>query len=319
MIKFSTADLHVRDREYAWHQFATQQLKMSHEFRAANPSKYNIDFSAGPLDVMKVAHYQCSPCRVIRNSSDVLSDCLDDVSIVAKISGRTLFEQESQDQWLSAQSLLLLDHSKPMHVVYEEEASIVKFTIPRRVLESRLGALDRFVVRQFNPASPITRLVMSYLSNVPDCLNISDPSRSRSLAEHAIDLICLGLSDVQTSDVSTSRMTALGRLKVAIKLQLNNPDLTPELACRLAGISVRYGNALLSQEGTSLERYIVSQRLERCRRILIEGSQAHRSVSDIAMAWGFSDPSHFGRRFKSIYGLPPNEYRRQFMERKYRN
>ncbi len=78
-----------------------------------------------------------------------------------------------------------------------------------------------------------------------------------------------------------------------------------------AGISIRYANALLSVEGTSLERCILDRRLERCRRALEDPRQAHRTIGDIAFAWGFSDLSHFTRRFKAEFGVSPGEYRRQ--------
>ena len=77
------------------------------------------------------------------------------------------------------------------------------------------------------------------------------------------------------------------------------------------GISVRYANTLLSAEGSSLERYILNRRLERCRRALEDPRHAHRTVGEIAFAWGFSDLSHFARRFKAKFGVSPGEYRRQ--------
>ena len=34
-------------------------------------------------------------------------------------------------------------------------------------------------------------------------------------------------------------------------------------------------------------------------------------MNEIAYAWGFSDPTHIGRRFKKIYGRLPSEVRRE--------
>jgi AraC family transcriptional activator of tynA and feaB len=60
-----------------------------------------------------------------------------------------------------------------------------------------------------------------------------------------------------------------------------------------------------------LQRVIVSRRLERCRTALADARQAHRSVSEIAYAWGFSDQSHFTRRFRAAYGCSPSDFRKQ--------
>jgi AraC family transcriptional regulator, positive regulator of tynA and feaB len=34
-------------------------------------------------------------------------------------------------------------------------------------------------------------------------------------------------------------------------------------------------------------------------------------IGEIAFSWGFSDQSHFTRRFRAAYGMSPSDYRRQ--------
>lgn len=99
------------------------------------------------------------------------------------------------------------------------------------------------------------------------------------------------------------------RLKAGIERSLADPVLKPQAAAELAGISVRYANELLASEGASLERLIQTRRLERCAEALSDPRQASRSISDIALGWGFSDHSHFGRRFRARFGLSPRDYR----------
>lgn len=107
------------------------------------------------------------------------------------------------------------------------------------------------------------------------------------------------------------RAAASRRVKTAIEQHLSDPDLKPVTAAAAARISVRYANQLLSAAGTSLERYILDRRLERCRLALDDPAQAHRTIGEIALSWGFADLSRFGRRFKEKYGRSPREYRRQ--------
>jgi len=51
------------------------------------------------------------------------------------------------------------------------------------------------------------------------------------------------------------------------------------------------------------------QRLERCRRDLLDPAHAARHISDIAFAWGFNDLAHFSRIFKQRFGASPREWR----------
>jgi AraC-like DNA-binding protein len=134
------------------------------------------------------------------------------------------------------------------------------------------------------------------------------------IAEQALDLVSLALAaDAEAANVTLSsrRAVTLTLLKSAIEARLHDPELRPAGAAAAAGISVRYANALLAEEDTGLERYIIDRRLQRCRRALEDPAQAHRMIGDIAYSWGFSDLSHFGRRFKAAFGCSPGDYRRQ--------
>jgi len=37
----------------------------------------------------------------------------------------------------------------------------------------------------------------------------------------------------------------------------------------------------------------------------------NRSVSEVAYSWGFNDPAHFSRTFRSRFGISPTQCRRQ--------
>ena len=67
------------------------------------------------------------------------------------------------------------------------------------------------------------------------------------------------------------------RLKAVIEAKLHDPYFKPMLAAAAAGISVRYANALLAQEGTSLERFIMRRRFLHCRQALEDPAQMHRA------------------------------------------
>jgi AraC-like DNA-binding protein len=101
------------------------------------------------------------------------------------------------------------------------------------------------------------------------------------------------------------------RLKAIIENRLHDPDLKPAAAAADTGISVRYANALLANENTSLERYIMLRRLERCHQTLVSPVHSSRTITEIAYSCGFSDLSHFTRRFKEQFGCTPSEIRRK--------
>jgi AraC-like DNA-binding protein len=132
------------------------------------------------------------------------------------------------------------------------------------------------------------------------------------IAHQALDLVALAFAaDAAIGHVALSsrRGATLLRLKATIEGALYDHTLKPVDAAAAAGIGVRYANALLAEEDTSLERYIVLRRLQHCHKALVDPAQARRTVSDIAYSYGFSDLSHFTRRFKAQFGCLPRDCR----------
>ena len=107
------------------------------------------------------------------------------------------------------------------------------------------------------------------------------------------------------------RATALPgpRAKAIIERNLGDIHLNTEKVATLMGISSRYLQDLFHSENTTVSEWIWSRRLEKARRDLFDPLLARESITQIALASGFSDLAHFSRRFKAAYALAPREYR----------
>lgn len=99
------------------------------------------------------------------------------------------------------------------------------------------------------------------------------------------------------------------RLRAVIESRLSDPGLDSETAAGCAGMSVRYANALLEADGTSLAKLIRELRLAKCRAALADPAQDHRTISEIAFGWGFKDLTHFGKVFGAAFGVTPRAFR----------
>jgi AraC family transcriptional regulator len=63
--------------------------------------------------------------------------------------------------------------------------------------------------------------------------------------------------------------------------------------------------------GCTMTEYVLQRRLDyACREIL----NSRASLSEIALAAGFFDQSHFTRTFKMLMGMSPNQYRATLSE-----
>ena len=80
-----------------------------------------------------------------------------------------------------------------------------------------------------------------------------------------------------------------------------------ELARRL-GVSERHLNRCFHQElGLPPMTYLNRYRVQRARELLEQGDQ---SITEVAMAVGFSDSNYFGRVFRQEVGVSPGLYQR---------
>ena len=83
--------------------------------------------------------------------------------------------------------------------------------------------------------------------------------------------------------------------------------ISVELLAGLANLSVCYFVRAFKQSmGVTPHDYLIRQRVERTKQML---SGTDIPLSQIALAAGFADQSHFARRFRQHVGMSPRDYR----------
>ncbi|WP_165422863.1 AraC family transcriptional regulator [Ktedonosporobacter rubrisoli] len=104
------------------------------------------------------------------------------------------------------------------------------------------------------------------------------------------------------TSLSTSR---LRRIIDYIHSNLAQPLTLTELAALVAMNPYHFTRIFKRTTGVSPHQYILSQRIEQARRLLLKGEL---SQTQIANQLGFYDQSHFSRTFKRVIGLTPQAY-----------
>jgi AraC family transcriptional regulator, positive regulator of tynA and feaB len=107
-----------------------------------------------------------------------------------------------------------------------------------------------------------------------------------------------------------SPRTLLSDLIVTLRDRLEETDLSPLVVASQHNISKRTLHYAFAAAGTTFVEQLMKLRLERAREILADARQAAPRIEDVATRCGFTDPSHFARRFRQKYGHAPLQYRR---------
>ena len=116
---------------------------------------------------------------------------------------------------------------------------------------------------------------------------------------------CLG-----SNHPPASRATELrGEIYGYIDAHLFEPTLGPAEIASAVAISVRHLHRLFLVTGSTLGDYIRACRLKGCRNDLANPGMRHKTITEIAFFWGFSDSAHFSHSFRKQFGMSPRAFR----------
>lgn len=313
---FSTEAVHPRDRFDYWHSVACRTM-VAHDSTPTCRQTFHAELRGGALAGVGLIQVHADGFQFSRGARHAESE---DLLVCRQISGRTTLEQGGREIALDPGSFMLLDPRVPYSGVSSPASSLLVLRVPRHLLESRLGRAPQVMSIAVKPVQGEAALTSSLLAMLPDVAEgLTKGAAQELVREQMLDLVALSIGKAMgqaRARVSSARAVVLMKVRTAIDARLADPSLDARSVAQAAGVSLRYANAALSDEGTSIGRLIQARRLLRCRRALEDSAQAHRTLSEIAYGWGFSDMTHFGRRFKAAFGLLPSEYRKANQERR---
>lgn len=118
------------------------------------------------------------------------------------------------------------------------------------------------------------------------------------------DILAFQTTSVVSSGLSATYVLAARQF---IAEQLSKPELNNAQVAAAVGVSERHLQRLFAEAlQTTLQQYIMGQRLERALWLLRHAAYTTYSVERIAFEVGFSSLAHFSRRFKQLFGKSPS-------------
>ena len=309
---FSTTEVHPRDRFDYWHDVACKSI-VNHDSSPECRQSFRAELQSGVLADIGLVLFENSPMTVLHAVRHLTRVNTDELFVCRQVAGVLALEQDSREAVLESGDITLLDPRLPYAGRFSRESRMLVLKVPRRPLEARVGKTRLMTARSIKPSEAESSLTSAFLAMLPTYTGRLGAAAEAIVKDQVLDLVALSLSKAmegQRPRVSSTRSLALMKVRAAIEDRLTDPALDARTVAAAAGVSVRYANAVLADENTSILRFIQARRLAQCRRALEDPLQTHRTVSEIAYSWGFSDMTHFGRKFRAAYGLLPSEHRR---------
>jgi AraC-like DNA-binding protein len=310
-VHFSTDDLPPRDRVRFWYDYFAKQAHSITPGEIPDPGAFRAEAGGQVAGEFALLDIKSGLEKVQRTAADVARDKTE-AFFIRRFRGPAI--------WKAA------PRSTPIDLIHEPGDFCVSSTewqfdaeakgapsfrmlvIPRAALApllagGRLGRPFRVL-----GASPLGSLLGAAL----DAAGAQAPLLPDGLGEAVLRNLCglvalaCGASDEGTEQGRDSlRSAQLAVVQRHVDLHLADPGLSPASAAAALGISVRQLHRLFEPSGSSFARYVLRQRLLRCRDTIAGATGTGRSVVDIAFGWGFNSMATFYRAFVSEFGSPP--------------
>ncbi|NUS85248.1 MAG: helix-turn-helix domain-containing protein [Streptomyces sp.] len=203
-------------------------------------------------------------------------------------------------------------------VVREGTPRATVLHLPPSLLPLHHSRLRELMARPLSSTSGVAALLACHMRDLVEHSATVRLAQLAWLKQAAVSLVAAlltGATEELREESSLRRETLLRIGKTHIELHLDDPSLSPTTIAAALHISVRYLHCVFQQDLMTVNRYVQTRRLERCRRDLADPEKEGLSVEVIRTRWGFQDATVFSRAFKKAYGTTPGEYRRRLRRR----
>lgn len=231
-----------------------------------------------------------------------------------QLEGRCTVRQGEREADLGPGQFAIYDTRRPYELLLEHDYQQAVLRVPRSSLCERLPGCDGLTARAVPADSLPARLLVQMVRETCNSAQALEPFASTDVADGILGVLGGGLRSLQGA-AGALRCRApgaqrqIGRIKAHALEHLFDPDLSVGSIAQALGLSTSYLHKLFRSEGSTLERWIWSQRLAASRRALEDPGLATQSITDIAYGCGFSDAAHFSRSFQRRYGSTPRDCR----------
>jgi AraC-like DNA-binding protein len=229
------------------------------------------------------------------------------------LRGRIQAAQEHRTDVLGPGDMTIYDTSQPAIFRADEAFEVLVVRLPKAILGVHATKMASMTALRIPGGAGLPRLAAQFFCGVASGLaDGSIDGNDANLAERIVDLVrgvYVDRLEYWRPARLRSRTELLLHAQAFIEVNLGDPRLAPDEIARACSISTRYLHRLFEPEDQSVSEWIRTERLDRCRRDLLDPAFADHTIASIAGRWGLPSLPHFSRLFRAAYGQSPREFR----------
>jgi AraC-like DNA-binding protein len=233
------------------------------------------------------------------------------LKIVAPYQGCAGVEQQGRQAWVTPDQWSIYDTTDTYAVANPDRVEHLIVMLPKQRLAERGLALSPLMARRLGGSGGVSRLALDTMRSAWRELPGMSAPAAQGVGEAITQFVHLSMLELAGQETAISQREALrARIKQHVAQHLGDPGLSVDAVALALNCSRRQLYNAFAEEPDGVAGYILRRRIEACRLALADRSQQMRSITDIAVAFGFSSMAHFSRVFRSQLGMPPSDYRR---------
>ena len=217
-------------------------------------------------------------------------------------------DQYNRQLTVQSGSCLLVDCRSNFDFRFPQGVEALVLEIRRDWLRSWLPAPEDAVAQVIDGKSGWGATLASALGNLAPTSIAAMELPHAVVAEQIAVLLALAVAPKSPS-LTTHKRSLLRRVSDTLRERCHEPELDPAAVASTLGLSRRYIHRLFASAGTTFTHELYAVRLDRAQRVLADKRFDDVSIAEIAWNCGFSEPSHFTRRFRDRFGVPPTTFR----------
>lgn len=299
-----------RQRVAYWQEMVSETFVQAH-CDSRDGEAFRASISTEVFEQTAISRIDAGPQRIHRRAVDIARACKPRFYLCYHAAGHARYRERRAESLVGPGEMILLDNCEPYMAEYQEPVTSLVLHVPHEVLRERFRQPERVLGRRLGAARGLTRVAGDFLQSCMAQAGALPAAQRPLIAGMALNLFASLLAEElgERPEVGTQQAVLLARIKQYVDAHLGEPGLDLEQVAASAGLSVRYVSRLFQLDGLSFGRYLLQQRIARCRMALANPGLRGLRVSQIALDSGFNNLAHFSRVFRESQACSPSEYR----------
>lgn len=310
-VRFSYADLPERDRAAIWWEIVGRKVFRA-ECQPLAEGPFEAEITQRALPGLGLVKVRSSGQSFIKTPELVAEGGGNFLFLIAG-AGTVVSTQRGRQTETGAGDATLISYADTLKLVRPKAGSSRSLLVPYAALAPLVNNVDDAVIRPIPRGTEGLRLLISYLDLLEEEDALATAEARQLVVSHVHDLMALAVGATRDAAALAEgrgvRAARLHAIKTDIIENIGHADLTIDALARRHRLHPRYIQRLFEAAGTTYSEFVVSQRLTRAYRMLLDVRHLDKNISVIAFTCGFGDLSYFNRCFRRRFGTSPSVLR----------